>query len=121
MKYLRLIIICLSLSIMPAQSPTVTVEGSHTLTQSDGMDIYQAIDLCLKQAISNGVFDYLIAENDFTEEKKAEIMEMLGPAIEMCVMDPIIIEQSISGNTIFIRAGGEVDPMILNGILGIEE
>jgi len=120
MKYLRLIILCFVLNIISAQAPTITVEGSHTITQSDGMDIYQAIDLCLKQAIINGVFDYLIDENDFTDEKKAEIMEMLIPAVEMCVMEPTIIEQSINDNTIFIRAGAEVDPMILNSILGIE-
>jgi len=120
MKYLRLIILCFVLNIISAQATTITVEGSHTITQSDGMDIYQAIDLCLKQAIINGVFDYLIDENDFTNEKKSEIMEMLIPAVEMCVMEPTILEQSINDTTIFIRAGAEVDPMILNSILGID-
>ena len=47
------------INIALAQSPTVTVKGSHTLTQGDGVGIYEAVDLCLKQAIINGVFDYL--------------------------------------------------------------
>ena len=38
----------------------------------------------------------------------------------MCVMEPSIMNQTIDGNTIFIRAKGQVDPMILNSILGLE-
>ena len=42
-----------------AQSPLTTVEGTHTLTQSNGMGLYEAIDLCLRTAIKNGLIDYV--------------------------------------------------------------
>ena len=55
MKYLQLIIICFLLNIIPAQSPSVRIEGTHTLIQSAGMDLYQAINQCLGKALVNGV------------------------------------------------------------------
>ena len=120
MNHIKKVISLSIISIIFAQSPTETVEGSHTLTKIDGVGIYEAIDLCLKQAIINGVFDYLNSKNDFSDEKKSEILSKLAPVVEMCVMEPSIIEQTIDGNTIFIRAKGQVDPMILNSILGLE-
>ena len=45
---------------------------------------------------------------------------MLEMAVDQCVMEPRIIEQALNGNTIYIRARGEVDPMVLYGILGLE-
>ena len=59
MTYIKLIMPLIMINMALAQSPTVTVKGSHTLTQGDGVGIYEAVDLCLKQAIINGVFDYL--------------------------------------------------------------
>ena len=59
MTNIKLIIFLIIANIIFAQSSTARVEGSHTLTQGDGVGIYQAVDLCLKQAIINGVFNYL--------------------------------------------------------------
>ena len=58
MKYLQLLTIYFLLNLISAQSPSVRIEGSHTLTQSDGMDLYQAIDQCLGKALVNGVYEY---------------------------------------------------------------
>jgi len=120
MTNIKLIISLIMINIIFAQSSSERVEGSHTLTQSDGVGIYQAVDLCLKQAIINGVFDYLDTKHDFEDEQKAEILLKLAPIVEMCVTEPSIMDQSIDGNTIFIQAEGQVDPMILNSILGLE-
>ena len=120
MAYIKLIIHLIVINILFAQSITERVEGSHTLTQSDGVGIYQAVDLCLKQAIINGVFDYLDAKYDFEDEQQAEILSKLAPIVEMCVTEPTIMNQSIDGNTISIKAVGQVDPMILKSILGLE-
>ena len=120
MNHIKKVISLSIISIIFAQSLTETVECSHTLTKIDGVGIYEAIDLCLKQAIINGVFDYLNSKNDFSDGKKSEILSNLAPVVEMCVMEPSIMDQTIDGNTIFIRAKGQVDPMILNSILGLE-
>ncbi len=117
MKYLRLIIICLSLSIMPAQSPSVRIEGIHTLTQNDGMDLYQAINQCLGKALVNGVYEYLLISNEYNEEQMNKIMPILDGAIQMCVKEPVIIKQEIKGNNITIIAEGIINPFILNQIL----
>ena len=61
-----------------------------------------------------------LKENEFTEEEKSRILSKLAPVVEMCVMDPNILEQNINGNTIYVRAEGQVDPMILSSILGLE-
>ena len=50
----------------------------------------------------------------------ARFMEILSGAVEMCVTEPVIIEQSINGSNVFVKASGQVEPMILNAILGIE-
>ena len=120
MKYLQLVIWGLFLNINYAQQATITIDGSHTLTQTDGIGLYEAIDLCLKNAIMNGVFEYLDAENNFEDDEKPGIKEMLEMTVDQCVMEPRIIEQLLDGNTIYIRARGEVDPSMLYGILGIE-
>ena len=120
MKYLQLIVLGLFLNINYAQQETITIDGSHTFTQTDGVGLYEAIDLCLKKAIINGVFEYLDTENNFEDDEKTVIIEMLDMAADQCVMEPRIIEQALNGNTIYIRARGEVDPMVLYGILGLE-
>ena len=120
MNFIKKIIILSMISITFAQSPTHRVEGEYTFTQSDGIGLYEAIDICLKQAIVVGVFNYLGLKNEFSDEEKSEIFTKLSPVVEMCVMEPTILEQTVDGNTIFIRAEGQVDPMILNSILGLE-
>jgi len=121
MKYLRLIILCFVLNIISAQAPTITVEGSHTLTQNNGMDLYQEIDQCLSAALVNGVYEYLLISNDYDEQQMEKIMPLLEGAIQMCVKDPVIISQNISDNTITIKAQGLINPFILNQILGAGE
>ena len=120
MTYIKLIIPLIIINIVSAQSPTVRVEGSHTLTQGNGIGIYEAVDLCLKQAIINGVFDYLNTKHNFEDDQRETLLKKLDPIIEMCVTEPSIMNQLIDGNTISIQAQGQVDPMILNSILGLE-
>ena len=100
-----------------------TIQGSHTLTQQNDMGITEAIDLALRQALVNGLFNHLSTcddYEDFTDEDISGFMGILSAAVEMCVTEPVIIEQSINGNTVFVKASGQVEPMILNSILGIE-
>ena len=120
MSIIKKVLLIPIIVIVFSQSSTFRVEGDHSLIQTDGVGLYEAIDLCLKQAIINGVFNYLITENEFTEEEKSVILSKLAPVVEMCVMDPNILEQNINGNTIYVRAEGQVDPMIVNSILGSE-
>ena len=118
MKYLRLLTIYFLLNLISAQSPSVRIEGSHTLTQSDGMDLYQAIDQCLGKALVNGVYEYLLISNEYNEEEMNTIMPILDGAIQMCVKAPVIIKQEVNGNEISITAEGIINPFILNQILG---
>ena len=100
-----------------------TIQGSHTLTQQSDMGITEAIDLALRQALVNGLYNHLSTcddYEDFTDEDISRFMGILSAAVEMCVTEPVIIEQSINGNTVFVKASGQVEPMILNSILGIE-
>ena len=122
MKYLNIITVYLGLilNIGFSQSSTITVVGSHTLTQSDGMGLYEALDLCLRTAIRNGLFDYVKSEIELNDEQRSNIMGILNDSIEMIVMNPSIVEQSVTNNTITMKAKGEIDPMILNSILNIE-
>ena len=122
MKYLNIITVYLGLilNIGFSQSSTITVVGSHTLTQSDGMGLYEALDLCLRTAIRNGLFDYVKSEIELNDEQRSNIMGILDDSIEMIVMNPSIVEQSVTNNTITMKAKGEIDPMILNSILNIE-
>ena len=87
------------------------------------MGITEAIDLALRQALVNGLYNHLSTCDDyegFTDEDISGFMGILSAAVEMCVTEPVIIEQSINGNTVFVKASGQVEPMILNSILGIE-
>ena len=122
MKYLNIITVYLGLivNIGFTQSSTITVVGSHTLTQSDGMGLYEALDLCLRTAIRNGLFEYVKSEIELNDEQRSNIMGILDESIEMIVMNPSIVEQSVTNNTITMKAKGEIDPMILNSILNIE-
>ena len=122
MKYLNIITVyfCLILNIGFTQSSTITVVGSHTLTQSDGMGLYEALDLCLRTAIRNGLFDYVKSEIELNDDQRSDIMDILDESIEMIVMNPSIVQQSVTNNTITMKAKGEIDPMILNSILNIE-
>ena len=122
MKYLNIITVYLGLilNIGFTQSSTITVVGSHTLTQSDGMGLYEALDLCLRTAIRNGIFEYVKSEIELNDEQRSNIMGILDESIEMIVMNPSIVEQSVTNNTITMKAKGEIDPMILNSILNIE-
>ena len=118
MKYLQLIIICFLLNIIPAQSQSFRIEGTHTLIQSDGMDLYEAINQCLGKALVNGVYEYLLISNEYNEEQMNKIMPILDGAIQMCVKEPVIIKQEIKENNITIIAEGIINPFILNQILG---
>ena len=101
-----------------------TIQGSHTLTQQSDMGITEAIDLALRQKnLVNGLF------NHYQPVMIMKILQMriyldlwifLVAQLKCVLWKPVIIEQIINGNTIFIKAAAEVEPMILNSILGIE-
>ncbi|HCU98742.1 MAG TPA: hypothetical protein DGM69_05285 [Chloroflexi bacterium] len=123
MKKYFFIIFLLSSSMLFCDPGDHTIQGSHTLTQQNDMGITEAIDLALRQALVNGLFNHLSTcddYEDFTDEDISRFMDILSGAVEMCVTEPVIIEQSINGNTVFVKASGQVEPMILNAILGIE-
>ena len=123
MKKYFFIIFLLSSSMLFSDPGDHTIQGSHTLTQQNDMGITEAIDLALRQALVNGLFNHLSTcddYEDFTDEDISGFMDILSGAVEMCVTEPVIIEQSINGNTVFVKASGQVEPMILNAILGIE-
>ncbi len=123
MKKYFFIIFLLSSSMLFSDPGDHTIQGSHTLTQQSDMGITQAIDLALRQALVNGLYNHLSTcddYEDFTDEDISGFMGILSAAVEMCVTEPVIIEQSINGNTVFVKASGQVEPMILNSILGIE-
>jgi len=123
MKKYFFIIFLLSSSMLFSDPGDHTIQGSHTLTQQSDMGITEAIDLALRQALVNGLYNHLSTcddYEDFTDEDISRFMGILSAAVEMCVTEPVIIEQSINGNTVFVKASGQVEPMILNSILGIE-
>ena len=123
MKKYFFIIFLLSSSMLFCDPGDHTIQGSHTLTQQNDMGITEAIDLALRQALVNGLFNHLSTcddYEDFTDEDISGFMDILSGAVEMCVTEPVIIEQSINDNTVFVKASGQVEPMILNAILGIE-
>ena len=123
MKKYFFIIFLLSSSMLFSDPGDHTIQGSHTLTQQSDMVITEAIDLALRQALVNGLYNHLSTcddYEDFTDEDISGFMGILSAAVEMCVTEPVIIEQSINGNTVFVKASGQVEPMILNSILGIE-
>ena len=109
-------------SILLSQPLTHVIGGTHTLTQQNEMGITEAIDLALREALVGGLYNHLFeCENyeDFTDEEITGFMEILNGAIEMCVMEPEIITQTIDNNTITIEAIAQVNPFIINQILGI--
>ena len=123
MKKYFFIIFLLFSSMLFSDPGDHTIQGSHTLTQQSDMGITEAIDLALRQALVNGLYNHLSTcddYEDFTDEDISRFMGILSAAVEMCVTEPVIIEQSINGNTVFVKASGQVEPMILNSILGIE-
>ena len=123
MKKYFFIIFLLSSSMLFSDPGDHTIQGSHTLTQQSDMGITEAIDLALRQALVNGLYNHLSTcddYEDFTDEDISGFMGILSAAVEMCVTEPVIIEQSINGSTVFVKASGQVEPMILNSILGIE-
>ena len=123
MKKYFFIIFLLINSMLFSDPGDHTIQGSHTLTQQSDMGITEAIDLALRQALVNGLYNHLSTcddYEDFTDEDISGFMGILSAAVEMCVTEPVIIEQSINGNTVFVKASGQVEPMILNSILGIE-
>ena len=46
---------------------------------------------------------------------------MIDQSVEMCVIDPQIINQIVDGNNFTITAKGKVDKMILYAILGLDK
>ena len=123
MKKYFFILFCLTSSVLFSDPGDHTIQGSHTLTQQDDMGITEAIDQALRQALIHGLYNHLSTCDDyvdFTDEDIARFMEILSGAVEMCVTEPVIIEQSINGSNVFVKASGQVEPMILNAILGIE-
>ena len=123
MKKYFFIIFLLSCNMLFSDPGDHTIQGSHTLTQQSDMGITEAIDLALRQALVDGLYNHLSTcddYEDFTDEDISGFMGILSAAVEMCVTEPVIIEQSINGNTVFVKASGQVEPMILNSILGIE-
>ena len=99
----------------------VSSDKSNSIRISDlKKSVYNLVFLLLKQAIINGVFNYLDTKHNFEDEQKTTILSELAPIVEMCVTEPSIMNQLIEGNTISIQAEGQVDPMILNSILGLE-
>lgn len=104
-----------------SQSTMVDVQGTHTLTQTSGMSIYETIDLCLRTAIKNGLVDLVFDENEINPEETSDILQMIDQSVEMCVIDPQIINQIVDGNNFTITAKGKVDKIILYAILGLDK
>ena len=80
-----------------------TIQGSHTLTQQDDMGITEAIDLALRQALVEGLYNHLSTcddYEDFTDEEIAGFMVILSGAVEMCAMEPHIVSQTINDNSL---------------------
>ena len=100
-----------------SQGGIISIEGSHTLTQKSDMSLYQAIDKCLNLALANGIYEYLLTNNDYTEEEKQNIMHVLTGSIQMCVKDPLIINQTLNENDITIKAKGLINPFIIDQII----
>ena len=122
MKKFVFVIIWIS-SFILSQSETHTINGTHTLTQQNNMGITEAIDIALREALVDGLYDHLSTcddYEDFTDEEIAGFMEILSGAVEMCAMEPHIVSQTINDNTITIKASAQVNSFIINQFLGIE-
>ena len=118
MKHYQFIIIHLLFNFIFAQSLLVEVQGTHTMTQSNRLGLYETIDLCMRTAIKNGVIDYVQSSYDLSEEQYAQIIPMIDQSIEMCVQEPEIIQQLIEGNEFTISAKGKLNTLILSTMLG---
>ena len=122
MKQFVFIFLWTSNFILP-QSETHIINGTHTITQQNNMGITEAIDLALREALVDGLYDHLSTcddYEDFTDEEIAEFMVILSGTVEMCAMEPHIVSQTINDNTITINASAQVNPSIINQFLGIE-
>ena len=94
MKKYFFIIFLLSSSMLFCDPGDHTIQGSHTLTQQNDMGITEAIDLALRQALVNGLFNHLSTcddYEDFTDEDISGFMDILSGAVEMCVMEPVTV------------------------------
>jgi hypothetical protein len=110
-------------SLILSQPGAHIIVGTHTLTQQNNMGITDAIDLALREALVDGLYNHLsTCENyeDFTDEEIVGFMVILSGAVEMCAMEPQIISQTINVNTITVEASAQVNPFIINQFLGIE-
>jgi len=110
-------------SFILSQTETHTINGTHTLTQQNNMGITEAIDIALREALVDGLYDHLSTCDDyetFTDEEIAGFMVILSGAVEMCAMEPHIVSQTIIDNTITIKASAQVNSFIINQFLGIE-
>tara|TARA_Y100000741_G_C17984020_1_gene449203 strand:- start:210 stop:578 length:369 start_codon:yes stop_codon:yes gene_type:complete len=110
-------------SFILSQTETHTINGTHTLTQQNNMGITEAIDIALREALVDGLYDHLSTCDDyenFTDEEIAGFMVILSGAVEMCAMEPHIVSQTIINNTITIKASAQVNSFIINQFLGIE-
>jgi len=110
-------------SFILSQTETHTINGTHTLTQQNNMGITEAIDIALREALVDGLYDHLSTcddYEDFTDEEIAGFMVTLSGAVEMCAMEPHIVSQIIKDNTITIKASAQVNSFIINQFLGIE-
>ena len=119
MKQIKCIITYLLFNFVFAQSPLVEVQGTHIITQGNGMGLYETIDLCMRTAIKNGVVDYVQSNYDLSEEQYTQIMPMIDQSIEMCVQKPEIIQQLVQGNEFTITAKGQLNTSILSAMFGI--
>ncbi len=110
-------------SLILSQSGTHIIVGTHTLTQQNNMGITEAVDLALREALVDGLYNHLSAcdnYEEFTNEEIVGFMVILGSAVEMCAMEPQIVSQTINDNTITVEASAQVNPFIINQLLGLE-
>ena len=119
MRQLKFIIFYLFFNFIFAQSPLIEVQGTHVITQSSGMGLYETIDLGMRTAIKNGVVEYVQANYDLNESQYTQIMPKIDQSVEMCVQEPKITQQLINGNEFTITAKGKLNTLILNVMLGI--
>ena len=96
-----------SSSFILSQPGTHIINGTHTLTQQNNMGITEAIDLALREALVDGLYEHLSTcddYEDFTDEEIAGFMVILSGAVEMCAMEPHIVSQKIDGNYSFFSS-----------------
>ena len=121
MRQLKLIIIYIVFNFIFAQSPLVEIQGTHIIIQSNGMGLYETINMGMRTAIKNGVVDYVQSNYDLNESQYAQIMPMIDQSVEMCVQEPKITKQLIKGNEFTITAKGKLNTLILGAMLGVND